>query len=391
MYSELDRSYGHVLQGLKEKIRQARLQAAIAVNSHLLQMYWDVGKLILDEQRKMGWGARIIDKLAFDLKMEFSDMKGFSARNLKYMRAFAEAYPGFSQPAGLQSPDNQIETIVQAAPAQLENTPINTLLIRLTWYHHTTLLDKVKDPETRRFYIHQAAGNGWSRDMMVHQIVSGLHERRGRLTHNFKQTLPDYQSDLTQQLFKDPYQLDFIALGKVVRERDLEKAFIDNITKVLIELGDGFAFMGRQYKLEVGGQEFFLDLLFYHAKLHRYVVIELKTGDFLPEYAGKMNFYLNVADDKLKGEHDGPSIGLILCKTNNKVVAEYALRDMSKPIGISEYRINELLPESIKRELPSIQDLEQKLEERLETPFYTLDAKLARIKEMTKSDERRTG
>lgn len=383
MHSELDRRYGQILQGLKEKIRQARLQAAIAVNSQLLQVYWEVGKLILDEQGKMGWGARIIDKLAADLKMEFNDIKGFSARNLKYMRAFAEAYPGFLQPDVLQNTDNQSQTIVQAPPAQLEPTSTNTLFIRLTWYHHTTLLDKVRDPEIRQFYIQLAAEHGWSRDMMVHQIESGLHERKGRLTHNFKQTLPDYQSDLTRQLFKDPYQLDFIVLGKMARERDLEKALTDNITKVLIELGDGFAFMGRQYKLEVGGQEYFLDLLFYHTKLHRYVVIELKVGNFLPEYAGKMNFYLNVADDRLRGMHDEPSIGLILCRTNNRVVAEYALRDMSKPIGISEYRINEILPENIKSELPSIQDIEQKLAERLELPLRPLDAKLARIREMT--------
>jgi predicted nuclease of restriction endonuclease-like (RecB) superfamily len=291
--------------------------------------------------------------------------------------------------AQLQKTDNQSAVIVQVEPAQLVNQSINEIvqvpLAQLTWYHHTTLLDKVKEPEVRVFYIQKAVENGWTRDMMVNQIENGLYKRQGALTHNFKQTLPDYQSELTQQLFKDPYQFDFLMLGAAAKERDLENAIINHITKVLIELGDGFAFMGRQYRLEAGGQEYFLDLLFYHTKLRRYVVIDLKIGDFMPEYAGKMNFYLGVADDKLKGPMDEASIGLILCKTKNKIIAEYALRDTSKPIGIAEYRINERLPEYIKGELPSIEEIEDKLEKELEKPKNPLEAKLARIKELTRN------
>lgn len=391
MSSEIDKNYGQILQDLKDKIRQARLRASIVVNAQLLQVYWEIGQTILEQQKKLGWGAKIIDRLAADLKIEFEDMKGLSARDLKYMRAFAEAYPQFMQPmvAELQNADNQSTEIVQVEPAQLVNQSISELvqvpLAQLTWYHHTTLLDKVKEPEVRVFYIQKAVENGWTRDMLVNQIESGLYKRQGALTHNFKQTLPDYQSELTQQLFKDPYQFDFLMLGAAAKERDLENAIINHITKVLIELGDGFAFMGRQYRLEAGGQEYFLDLLFYHTKLRRYVVIDLKIGDFLPEYAGKMNFYLGVTDDKLKGPMDEPSIGLILCKTKNKIIAEYALRDTSKPIGIAEYRINERLPEDIKGELPSIEELEDKLEKELEKPRNPLDAKLARIKELTKN------
>lgn len=391
MSSELDKNYGQILQDLKDKIRQARLRASVVVNAQMLQVYWEIGQTILEQQKKLGWGAKIIDRLAADLKIEFEDMKGLSARNLKYMRAFAEAYPQFmqQQASQLQNTDNQSTVIVQVEPAQLVNQSINEIvqvpLAQLTWYHHTTLLDKVKEPEVRVFYIQKAVENGWTRDMMVNQIENGLYKRQGALTHNFKQTLPNYQSELTQQLFKDPYQFDFLMLGAAAKERDLENAIINHITKVLIELGDGFAFMGRQYRLEAGGQEYFLDLLFYHTKLRRYVVIDLKIGDFMPEYAGKINFYLGVADDKLKGPMDQASIGLILCKTKNKIIAEYALRDTSKPIGIAEYRINERLPEEIKGELPSIEEIEDKLEKELEKPKNPLEAKIARIKELTKN------
>jgi predicted nuclease of restriction endonuclease-like (RecB) superfamily len=391
MSSEVDKDYGQILQNLKEKIRQARLRASVIANAQLLQVYWEIGQTILEQQKKTGWGARIIDRLAADLKVEFADMKGFSIRNLKYMRAFAEAYPSFLQSsiAPAQSSENQDAAIVQVRPAQLDSQALDeivqTPLAQLTWYHHTTLLDKVKDPEVRQFYIQKTAEAGWTRDMLVNQIESGLHKRQGALTHNFKQTLPDYQSELTEQLFKDPYNLDFIMLGTAAKERDLENAMINHITKVLIELGDGFAFMGRQYRLEAGGQEYFLDLLFYHTKLRRHVVIELKIGDFMPEYAGKMNFYLGVVDDKLKGLYDEASIGLILCKTKNKIIAEYALRDTSKPIGIAEYRINERLPEDIKGELPSIEEIEEKLDKEIQGNISDVERRLKLVKEKVKA------
>ncbi len=258
-------------------------------------------------------------------------------------------------------------------------------LAQISWYHHITLLDKVKETDHRLFYIQKTVEHGWSRNVMVLQIESELHKRQGALTNNFKQTIPDFNSDLTQQLFKDPYNFDFLSLGKEAKERDLENGLIENIIKVLLELGDGFAFKGKQYLLKAGEKEYFLDLLFYHTGLRRHIVIELKIGEFLPEYVGKMNLYLGLADDKLKGQYDEPSIGLILCKTKDKIVAEYALRDTSKPIGIAEYKINQLLPEDIKGELPSIEELEQELDKEIEQNLNPVDARLKAVKERIKS------
>jgi predicted nuclease of restriction endonuclease-like (RecB) superfamily len=395
MSSELDKDYGFILQELKEKIRQARLRASVVVNVQLLQVYWEIGQTILEQQDNRGWGAKIIDKFAADLKMEFEDMKGLSPRNLRYMRDFAKAYPGFSiwQPPTAKLQGNQYHeaSIVQQPAAQLQNVDIQSIAIwqhvaaKLPWGHHQVILDRLKIADERIFYIRQCVQQAWSRNVLVHQIESGLYKRQGALTNNFKQAIPDYEGDLTQQLFKDPYQLDFIVLGTAAKERDLENAMINNITRVLIELGDGFAFMGRQYRLEAGGQEYFLDLLFYHTKLRRHVVIDLKIGDFMPEYAGKMNFYLGVADDKLKGPQDEASIGLILCKTKNKIIAEYALRDTSKPIGIAEYRINERLPEDIKGELPSIEEIEEKLDLEIQENLSAIDKRLKAVKEKVKS------
>jgi len=363
--------YFHVVNNLKEKIRQARVKASNAVNTQLLQLYWEIGTTILNEEKSAGWGAKIVDKLAKDLRLEFVDMKGLSARNLRYMRDFASAYPHFSILQGdlakSQAVENEKNTILQAD------------LAKLSWYHHITLLDKVKDKVIREFYIRKTIENGWTRDNLVHQIESGLHKRQGALTHNFERTIQSYDSELTKQLFKDPYKFEFLNLGEEAKERDLEQALIRQIEKVLLELGEGFALYGRQYKLNAGDKEYFIDLLFYHTKLRRYVVIELKIGEFMPEYVGKMNLYLGLADDKLKGKYDEPTIGLILCKTKNKIVAEYALRDTSKPIGIAEYKIAEMLPDDIKGELPSIEEIEAKLDQKIEID--------TRQKEERKKDE----
>ncbi|HSH64802.1 MAG TPA: PDDEXK nuclease domain-containing protein, partial [Bacteroidia bacterium] len=324
-----------------------------------------------------GWGSKIIDRLAADLKFEFPSMKGLSPRNLRYMRNFALAYPQFvilQKPAAkTQDADNQTVAILQQAAA------------KLPWGHHQLLLDKVKNIEERSFYILKCAENGWSRNVMLHQIESGLYNRQGALTNNFNETLPASQSELTQQLFKDPYNLDFIMLSEEAKEKDLEDALITHVTKLLLELGDGFAFMGRQKRLEAGGKEFFVDLLLYHTKLRRYVIIELKIGEFEPEFVSKMNVYLGLADDQLKGEFDQPSIGLILCKTKNKIVAEYALRDTSKPIGIAEYKIRQMLPEDIKGELPSIEEIESKLDEEIREMKNPIDKRLQFIKEKIKN------
>ncbi len=278
----------------------------------------------------------MIDRLAQDLRREFPDMKGFSARNLKYMRAFAEAYPD--------------KEFVQQPVAQIP------------WGHNVRTLDYVKDPAERIWYIRQTIEHGWSRNVLVHQIESGLYHRKGKAITNFDRTLPAPQSDLAREVLKDPYVFDFLGLTEDIRERELERQLIARIRDFLLELGVGFAFVGSQVHLEVGGEDFYLDLLFYHLKLRCYVVIELKTGEFKPEYAGKMNFYLSAVDDLFRHPDDRPSIGIILCKSKNKVIVEYALRDTTKPIGVSSYRLTRALPEELKESLPSVEELERELE-----------------------------
>lgn len=376
MTSELGKNYALILQDLKEKIRKTRLRATLAVNTELLNIYWEIGYTILQQQKSEGWGAKIIDRLAADLRREFTDMKGLSPRNFKYMRAFADAYPDFiivqQSVAQIQNTENEAFTILQRSIAQLP------------WGHNCTLLDKLKLHEERAFYAQKAVQNGWTRDMLVNQIESGLFKRQGAITNNFGLTIPAYDSELALQLFKDPYHLDFVMLAEEAKERDLEDALMNHITKLLLELGDGFAFMGRQKRFEAAGKEFVIDLLFYHTKLRRYIIIDLKIGEFEAEFVSKMNLYLGLSDDTLKGRHDEPSIGLILCKTKNKIIAEYALRDTSKPIGIAEYKIAERLPEDIKGKLPSIEEIEQKLDKELQEQQNPIDARLKAIKEKLK-------
>ncbi|MFZ4084691.1 MAG: PDDEXK nuclease domain-containing protein [Vampirovibrionia bacterium] len=329
--------YHSLLLELKSKIHQSQIRAALAVNKELVLLYWQIGNSILIKQEKEGWGSKIIEQLAKDLKSEFPLMKGFSVRNLKYMRSFAENY-------------RDLEFV-------------QVVLAQITWYHNITLLDKVKDSTERNFYIQESIKNGWSRNVMVHQIESNLYKRQiqAEKVHNFQETLSKPQSDLAHEILKDPYNFDFLSLGEEIKEKDLESALIKHITKFLLELGAGFAFIGKQYHVEVAGQDFYIDLLFYHIKLRAYVVIELKAGDFKPEYAGKLNFYLSAVDKILKSDDDKPSIGIILCKSKSKIIAEYALRDITKPIGVSEYMLTESIPENFKGELPSIEDLEKSL------------------------------
>ncbi|MCP9496854.1 MAG: PDDEXK nuclease domain-containing protein [Pyrinomonadaceae bacterium MAG19_C2-C3] len=327
--------YDDFLRDLKSRIGQAQVRAALAVNRELVVLYWQMGRDILVRQQQQGWGAKVIERLAKDLQSAFPEMKGFSRRNLKYMRAFADAYA-----------DQQF---VQQVAAQIP------------WFHNCTLIDKVKDSQEREFYIRQTIEHGWSRNVLVLQIESNLYHRQGKATTNFERVLPAPQSDLAQQLLKDPYNFDFLTLGADAHERDLERGLTDNIRKFLLELGTGFAFVGSQYHLEVGGNDFYIDLLFYHLRLRCYVVIDLKMGKFRPEDAGQMNFYLSAVDDLLRHPADEPSIGLILCKEKNRVVAEYALRDTGKPVGISEYQLTEMLPEELKGSLPTIEELEAEL------------------------------
>ncbi len=327
--------YKELLEDLKNRIRTSQLRAGLAVNKELVLLYWDIGRQILQRQQQEGWGAKVIDRLARDLNREFPEMKGLSSRNLKYMRAFAEAYP-----------DKQF---VQQVVAQIP------------WGHNVRILDYVKHPSEREWYIRQTIQHGWSRNILVHQIESGLYHRQGKAITNFDRTLPAPQSELAHQILKDPYVFDFLSIGEEAKERDLENALIEQLREFLLELGVGFSFVGSQYHLEIGKQDFYIDLLFYHLHLRCFVVIDLKIGEFQPEYAGKMNFYLSAVDDLLRHNDDQPSIGIILCKAKNKVIVEYALRDTRKPIGVSGYKLTETLPKKLKGSLPSIKELEESL------------------------------
>ena len=327
--------YAEFLAELKQRIERAQLRASLAVNRELVLLYWQIGREILSRQDRESWGAKVIDRLAADLKRSFPDMRGFSPRNLKYMRAFAEAWAE--------------EEFVQAVLAQI------------TWYHNIALIEKLQTAEDREWYARATVQHGWSRNILVHQIESALHERQGKAVTNFDRALPSPQSDLAQQITKDPYKFDFLMLGTDSQERDLERGLLEHLRQFLLELGVGFAFVGSQYRLQVGSEEFVLDLLFYHLKLRAYVVIDLKMQAFRPEFSGKMNFYLTAVNDLLRHQDDQPSIGLILCKTRDRVVAEYSLRDVSKPIGVSEYQLAAALPEKLKGTLPTIEELENEL------------------------------
>jgi predicted nuclease of restriction endonuclease-like (RecB) superfamily len=370
-------NYSAVLNELKEKIKQARIKAALTVNKELLQTYWDIGSTIAQQEKAEGWGAGIVKSLSKDLRLEFPDMQGISPRNLRYMRDFALSYPNFPI---LQAPLAKLGSLSYVCENQ-DSIILQAPLAKLSWYHHLTLLDKVKDPGIRQFYIIKTIENGWSRNTMVYWIEAELHLRHGPVSATSKSAITSGESELIQQLFKDPYNFDFLQLTEKAKERDVENALIQHIKKFLLELGEGFAFMGQQYKVNAGEKEYIIDLLFYHTKLRRYIVIELKIGDFEPEFIGKMNLYLGIVDDTLKGIYDEGSIGLILCKTKDKVIAEYALRDTGKLIGISEYKIVQALPENIKGELPSIEELEQKMDEEFSSVINPFNTRLKAIKD----------
>jgi len=323
------------LEQLKSRVALARQRAALSVNQELILLYWQIGKGILQRQTMQGWGSKVIDRLARDLRLAFPDMKGFSPRNLKYMRAFAEAWPDIA--------------FVQRAAAQMP------------WFHLCTILDKVKRADLREWYASQAIEQGWSRSVLAMQIESGLHARQGRAVTNFPDRLPPLQSDLARETLKDPYIFDFLSLADSAQERDVEKALTEHIARFLLELGTGFAFVARQYRLEVDGEEFFIDLLFYHLKLRCYVAVELKTNAFRPEYAGQLNFYLSAIDAQIKGADDSPSIGLLLCKEKNRLVAEYALRGLSNPMGIAAYQLMRSVPQQLATDLPTIEQIEAEL------------------------------
>ncbi|SEO14634.1 Predicted nuclease of restriction endonuclease-like (RecB) superfamily, DUF1016 family [bacterium A37T11] len=355
----MEQHYIQILDNLKEKIRQARQRIAYTANTQFLGVYWEIGHTISVQMSEQGWGAKVVDRLARDLKAGFPDMTGLSPRNLRYMRSFAEAYPLFLQPlaAKLENGTSVIDYLSETTDYQ-NNKFLQASLAKLTWYHHITLLDKVKNLDDRAFYIHKTIENGWSRDVMTYQIASQLHKRQGQAITNFDQTLPKPQSDLAREMLKNPYLLDFISANEEMQEKELEKALIDHIRKFLLELGRGFAYVGNQYRLQVEKDEFFLDLLFYNFHIHAFTVFELKVGEFKPEYAGKLNFYVNAVDAQLKGAGDNPTIGVLLCKTPNETVVRYTLQGISSPMGVADYQ----LPQQLKSELPSIEELEEAME-----------------------------
>jgi predicted nuclease of restriction endonuclease-like (RecB) superfamily len=327
--------YADWLTDLKSRIHSAQQRATLSVNRELVMLYWQIGRDILSRQAQQGWGAKVIDRLAHDLRTAFPEMKGFSRANLMYMRAFAQAWPD--------------AVIVQQPVGQLP------------WGHILVLLTKLKQPQERLAYAQGAIAHGWSRNVLNIHIETRLLERTGKATTNFQTTLPAPQSDLAHESLKDPYRFDFLGLTKDAHEREIEHALVKHVTSFLLELGAGFAFVGRQVLLDVGGDEFFIDLLFYHLKLRCYVVIELKGGKFKPEHLGQLGFYLTAVDRQVKHEHDNPTIGLLLCKSKNKIVAEYALGDKSQPMGIAEYKLLESLPPELQTSLPSIEQIEREL------------------------------
>ena len=374
----LDTEYKEWLFELKSKIRSSQIKAAVAVNAALINFYWELGKMIAEKQETAAWGNKLIEKLALDLKEEFPTMNGFSSTNLKYCRSFYKFYKNAIVQQLVAELKNTSATIGQQAVAQLqnENTPISQqavdqlnaeLLTRIPWGHHIYIFTKSENVVQAQFYIQQTIENAWSRDTLALQIKSQLFARQGKSITNFKNTLPEPLSDLAQQTLKDPYVFDFVTMSPKMKERDLEKQLVTQISKFLLELGKGFAFVGQQYALEIADKEYFFDLLFYHIKLKCYVVVELKNTAFMPEYTGKMNFYLSAVDTLLKQDDDRPTIGILLCRDKNNIEAEFALRDINKPIGISEFSFTEILPEELKSSLPTIEEIENELQNRIDT------------------------
>lgn len=352
----LPADYSAALADIKRRVRHAQVRALLAVNAELIRLYWEIGALIESRQQLEGWGSAVIPRLARGLHNELPEEKGFSERNIKRMLAFYREYPHLQfvpQPVAPSGPELQQPQAVPLFSWELVQS--------LPWGHHAELMAKVKDLSTRHWYMRAAVTNGWSRNILVMQIESAAHRRQGAAASNFALRLPAPESDLVQQTLKDPYLFDFLTLETGFHERELETGLVAHLEKFLLELGQGFAFVGRQYHLDIGEQDFYIDLLFYHLKLRRYVVIDLKRGNFKPEYAGKMNFYCSVVDDKLRHETDQATIGLILCQQPNQVLAEYALRGVDKPIGVSSYELTRALPTELQTSLPSIEQIEREL------------------------------
>jgi predicted nuclease of restriction endonuclease-like (RecB) superfamily len=340
--------YKVFIQDIKQRIQAAQIKAAVTVNREMLSLYWDLGLSIIEKQKLSAWGDGFIKQMSKDLQEEFPEMKGFSERNLKYMRQWVQFWSGH---AALAS--GAEHEFGQQLVAQITQIP---------WGQNLMVLGKARSHDEALFYVQKTMENNWSRSVLLHQIEGQLFERTGKAIDNFKATLPTPHSDLARETIKNPYTFDFLTIREKHDEKELEDALVQHITQFLLELGAGFAYLGKQYKLEVEGDTFFIDLLFYHTRLHCYVVVELKTVKFQPEFAGKLNFYVSAVDSQVKSPEDNPTLGILICKSKKNTVVEYALRDIQKPIGVSEYTLTQALPESFKSSLPSIAEIEAELE-----------------------------
>ena len=331
MNKELDNNYALLLQNLKEEISHARIRAHLSVNKEMITLYWRIGNQILDRQKQEGWGTKVIDNISKDLRKEFPEMRGLSYQNISYMRQFAIEYSN--------------NEILQQAIGEIP------------WGHNITIFSKLKEANQRIWYAQKTIENGWSRNVLSLQIQSNLYARDGKSINNFQSTLPSPQSDLAASIIKDPYNLEFLDIKGKFHERELEEKLIDHIRKFLLELGQGFAFIGNQYHVELEGEDYYMDLVFYHVKLKCYVVIELKTGKFKPEYAGKLNFYLNLMDRRVKDDSDNPTIGIILCEEKRGITVEYAIEGINKPMGVSQFKLTENLPSDLEKYLPTPEEI----------------------------------
>ena len=363
-------NYSALLKEITDRIRQGQLRASMAVNIELLSLYWDVGRIVAKRQEEDGWGAGVIPRLARDIRNDLPEIKGFSVRNIGRMLAFFREYNEleFLPPTVTKiEPHTEDYPIlpppVLKLPTNTKLSKIHDFILRLPWAHNVVLLG-VKDRAARIWYMEQTLEHGWSKDWLASQIKADLYSRQGRAVTNFSLRLPAPQSALAQETLKDPYKFDFLTLEEPFHERELEVGLIAHVEKFLLELGSGFAFLGRQYHLTVGNSDFYVDLLFYHTKLRCYVVVELKNDEFRPEHAGKINFYCTAVDDLLRAEGDNPTIGLILCLTQDRVVAEYTLRNIYAPIGVSEYQFTRALPDNLKSSLPTVEEIEERLEDK---------------------------
>lgn len=355
-----DEDYKLWLANLKSRLREAQLKAAVTVNTALLEFYWQLGADIVEKQKSAEWGSGFLKRLSHDLMAEFPEMKGFSEGNLNYIRRWYQFYCGELSNSGTGCTRIELEELPPANGDKNSAQAVH-LLTQIPWGHNQVIISKCSCVDEALFYVRKTIENNWSRNVLTHQVESNLYSREGKAITNFSSTLPAPQSDLAQQMIKDPYKFDFLSISSEYTERELEMGLTEQITHFLLELGSGFAYVGKQKMLKVGEREFFIDLLFYHTQLHCYVVIELKTGPFEPEYAGKLNFYLRAVDEQVKSDRDEASVGILLCKSHDALVVEYALSDIRKPIGVSEYELISSLPDNLKDSFPTVEQLEEEL------------------------------